>query len=109
MLTGQLKALENNRRFRWLSIVGRLKAEVGIAEARAAMTTMWASTDTASALTGTAAGGGAHAAVARPRVRANTLRVQLRPARVVRERAHRDERDQRIAQGSASPIAVAAR
>src|SRR6266852_114161 len=27
VLTGQLKALENNRRFRWLSIVGRLKPQ----------------------------------------------------------------------------------
>jgi predicted permease len=43
VLTGQLKALENNRRFRWLSIVGRLKPEVGIAEARAAMKTIAAS------------------------------------------------------------------
>src|SRR5580765_7011165 len=38
----------------------------------------------------TAAGGGAYAAVARARVRTDAVRVQLRPARVVRERAHRD-------------------
>src|SRR6266436_3783057 len=40
VLTGQLKSLENHRRFRWLSIVGRLKPQVGIAEARAAMKTI---------------------------------------------------------------------
>ncbi len=40
VLTGQLKALENNRRFRWISIVGRLKPQVGIAEAQAAMKTI---------------------------------------------------------------------
>ena len=40
VLTGQLKALENNRRFRWTSIVGRLKPHVDIAEARAAMKTI---------------------------------------------------------------------
>jgi predicted permease len=40
VLTGQLKDLENNRRFRWLSIVGRLKPQVSIAEARAAMKTI---------------------------------------------------------------------
>src|SRR5260370_34147548 len=28
VLTGQLKALENNRRFRWLSLVGRLKPQL---------------------------------------------------------------------------------
>src|SRR5712671_6146439 len=39
-LTGQLKTLENHRRFRWLSIVGRMKPQVGIAEARAAMKTV---------------------------------------------------------------------
>ena len=43
VLTGQLKALENSRRMRWLSIVGRLKPQVGIAEARAAMKTIAAS------------------------------------------------------------------
>src|SRR5260370_869432 len=40
VLTGQLKNLENHRRFRWLSIVGRLKPQVGVAEARAAMKTV---------------------------------------------------------------------
>jgi predicted permease len=40
VLTGQLKDLENNRRFRWTSIVGRLKPQVGIDEARAAMKTV---------------------------------------------------------------------
>src|SRR5882762_4084178 len=40
VLTGQLKALENNRRFRWLSIVGRLKPQVSVAEAQAAMKTI---------------------------------------------------------------------
>jgi putative ABC transport system permease protein len=40
VLTGQLKALENNRRFRWLSIVGRLKPEVDVAQAQAAMKTI---------------------------------------------------------------------
>ena len=40
VLTGQLKDLENNRRFRWTSIVGRLKTQVSIAEARAALKTI---------------------------------------------------------------------
>src|SRR6266849_2157292 len=40
VLTGQLKSLENHRRFRWLSIVSRLKPQVGVAEARAAMKTV---------------------------------------------------------------------
>jgi predicted permease len=40
VLTGQLKDLENNRRFRWTSIVGRLKPQVGIDGARAAMKTI---------------------------------------------------------------------
>jgi predicted permease len=40
VLTGQLKDLENNRRFRWTSIVGRLKPQVGIAQAQAAMKTI---------------------------------------------------------------------
>jgi predicted permease len=40
VLTGQLKDLENNRRFRWTSIVGRLKPQIGIAEAQAAMKTI---------------------------------------------------------------------
>src|ERR1700704_3156007 len=43
VLTGQLKALETNRRFRWLSIVGRLKPQVDLAQARAAMKTIAAS------------------------------------------------------------------
>jgi predicted permease len=40
VLTGQLKALENNRRMRWLSIVGRLKPQVDVAQAQAAMKTI---------------------------------------------------------------------
>jgi predicted permease len=40
VLTGQLKDLENNRRFRWTSIVGRLKPQVSIDGARAAMKTI---------------------------------------------------------------------
>jgi predicted permease len=40
VLTGPLKDLENNRRFRWTSIVGRLKPQVGITEAQAAMKTI---------------------------------------------------------------------
>ena len=40
VLTGQLKDLENNRRFRWTSIVGRLKPQVSVTEARAAMKTV---------------------------------------------------------------------
>jgi predicted permease len=40
VLTGQLKDLENNRRFRWTSIVGRLKPQVSVAEAQAAMKTV---------------------------------------------------------------------
>lgn len=40
VLTGQLKTLENNRRFRWTSIVGRLKPQVNVAEAQAAMKTI---------------------------------------------------------------------
>jgi predicted permease len=40
VLTGQLKALENNRRFRWLQIVGRLKPQVDVAQAQAAMKTV---------------------------------------------------------------------
>ncbi|HKV60479.1 MAG TPA: ABC transporter permease [Candidatus Acidoferrum sp.] len=40
VLTGQLKTLENNRRFRWTSIVGRLKPQVSVAEAQAAMKTI---------------------------------------------------------------------
>jgi predicted permease len=40
VLTGQFKALENNRRFRWLSIVGRLKPQVDVAQAQAALKTV---------------------------------------------------------------------
>src|SRR5713226_6026864 len=40
VLTGQIKDWENNRRFRWLSIVGRLKPQVDLAQARAAMKTI---------------------------------------------------------------------
>jgi predicted permease len=43
LLTGQLKALENHRRMRWISIVGRLKPQVSVAEARAGMKTIAAS------------------------------------------------------------------
>ncbi len=37
LLTGQIKALSTNRRFRWLSIVGRLKPEVALTQARSAL------------------------------------------------------------------------
>jgi len=40
VLTGQLKDWENNRRFRWLSIVGRLKPQLDLDQARAAMKTV---------------------------------------------------------------------
>jgi putative ABC transport system permease protein len=40
VLTGQLKDLEYNRRFRWVSIVGRLKSQVDFAQARASMKTV---------------------------------------------------------------------
>ena len=40
VVTGQLKALENHRRMRWISIVGRLKPQVGVEQARAAMKTI---------------------------------------------------------------------
>jgi predicted permease len=40
VLTGQLKDWENNRRFRWLSIVGRLKPGVGVQQAQSAMKTV---------------------------------------------------------------------
>ncbi|HYL63314.1 MAG TPA: ADOP family duplicated permease, partial [Candidatus Methylomirabilis sp.] len=40
VLTGPLKELENHRRMRWLSIVGRLKPGIGIDQARAAMKTI---------------------------------------------------------------------
>jgi MacB-like periplasmic core domain len=37
LLTGQVKALSTNRRFRWLSIVGRLKPGSDLVQARSAM------------------------------------------------------------------------
>jgi len=37
VLTGQVKTLAANRRFRWISMVGRLKPGVDLAQARAAM------------------------------------------------------------------------
>src|SRR5258708_14323244 len=37
VLSGQIKDIENHRRFRWLSIVGRLKPQVSVAEAQASM------------------------------------------------------------------------
>ena len=40
VLTGQLKALENHRRMRWISIVGRLKPGVSVEQSRAAMKTI---------------------------------------------------------------------
>jgi putative ABC transport system permease protein len=40
VLTGQLKELENHRRMRWISIVGRLKPNVSVDQARAAMKTI---------------------------------------------------------------------
>lgn len=40
VLTGALKTFENNRRFRWLSIVGRLKPDVPMERADAAMKTI---------------------------------------------------------------------
>jgi putative ABC transport system permease protein len=40
VLTGQLKDLEYNRRFRWVSMVGRLKPQVDFAQARASMKTV---------------------------------------------------------------------
>jgi predicted permease len=40
VLSGPLKDLENHRRFRWLSIVGRLKPQVNVAQAQAAMKTI---------------------------------------------------------------------
>ena len=40
VLTGQLKAHENSRRMRWISIVGRLKPQVNVPEAQAAMKTI---------------------------------------------------------------------
>ena len=43
LFTGQIKTLITNRRFRWLSILGRLKPGVGVAEARSAMKVLAAS------------------------------------------------------------------
>jgi len=40
VLTGQLKALENHRRMRWINIVGRLKPNVTVDQARASMKTI---------------------------------------------------------------------
>ncbi len=40
VLTGQLKELENHRRMRWISIVGRLKPRATVDGARAAMKTL---------------------------------------------------------------------
>jgi len=40
VLTGQLKELENHRRMRWISIVGRLKPGLSVEQARAAMKTV---------------------------------------------------------------------
>jgi predicted permease len=40
VLTGQLQALENHRRFRWITIVGRLKPGVSIDQARASLKTL---------------------------------------------------------------------
>ncbi|HET8922720.1 MAG TPA: ABC transporter permease [Candidatus Acidoferrum sp.] len=40
VLTGQLQALENHRRMRWITIVGRLKPGVSVDHARAALKTM---------------------------------------------------------------------
>ena len=40
VLSGQIKALENHRRFRWVSIVGRLKPGVSIDQARASLKTI---------------------------------------------------------------------
>src|SRR5579864_8147123 len=40
VLTGQLKELQNHRRMRWISIVGRLKPNVGVDQARAATKTI---------------------------------------------------------------------
>jgi putative ABC transport system permease protein len=42
VLSGQFKALANNRRFRWLSIIGRLKPGVTVQQAGAAMKTIMA-------------------------------------------------------------------
>src|SRR5713226_7550832 len=42
VLSGQLKAFENNRRFRWLSLTGRLKPSLTLQQAGAAMKTLMA-------------------------------------------------------------------
>ena len=43
ILTGQLKSLMTNRRFRWINIIGRLKPAVSLAQADASMKTIAAS------------------------------------------------------------------
>jgi predicted permease len=43
VLSGQVKEYENNRRFRWLSIVGRLKPQLTVEQASSAMKTIAAS------------------------------------------------------------------
>lgn len=40
VLTGQVRNYQNNRRFRWISIVGRLKPQITIGQAEAAMKTI---------------------------------------------------------------------
>ena len=40
VLTGQLQALENHRRFRWITIVGRVKSGISIDQAGAALKTI---------------------------------------------------------------------
>ncbi len=40
LLVGSLKTLAGNRRFRWVSIVGRLKPGIGLSQARSAMTVL---------------------------------------------------------------------
>jgi len=40
VLSGQIKEYENNRRFRWLSIVGRLKPQVSVEQATSAVKTI---------------------------------------------------------------------
>lgn len=42
VLSGQLKAFENNRRFRWISVIGRLKPGLTLQQAGAAMKTLMA-------------------------------------------------------------------
>ena len=43
LLTGQVKLLITNRRFRWIGMLGRLKAGVGLSQARSAMKVLAAS------------------------------------------------------------------